>query len=204
MHDEERAEPTITIRLTLISPAPSTSLREARVDDDGPLDERGRRQARTAASALGPANCRVLSAPSLRCRQSAEALCTGGAAAKVELEPALRDCDMGTWRGRTLPDLAAAEPESVAAWTTDPAAAPHGGESIGDLCARVANWLDRLPDDTGRLLAVTEPAVIRAAVLHALSAPTHAFWRIDVPPLATAILVGRNGRWNLRLGGPLD
>lgn len=184
----------ITVRLTLIAPAPGAALRQTRIDDDAPLDERGLRQARAAAPAI-PAVGVQLCAPSLRCRQTAEAL-----GLTPTVETGLRDCDMGTWRGRTLADLAATEPDALASWTTDPAAAPHGGESVLDLCGRVATWLDHLPADSGRVLAVTEPAVIRAAVLHALSAPTPAFWRIDVPPLSATRLVGRDGRWNLRLG----
>ncbi|MEU0681325.1 MULTISPECIES: histidine phosphatase family protein [Streptomyces] len=82
---------------------------------------------------------------------------------------------------------------------TDPAATPHGGESILDLCGRVAAWLDILQADNGRVLAVAGSAVVRAAVLYALSAPPQAFRRIDVPPLSATRLVGRAGRWNLGL-----
>ena len=66
------------------------------------------------------------------------------------------------------------------------------------VCERVAAWLDALPSDAGRVLAVVEQAVARAAVVHALGAPRQAFWRIDVLPLSTVELTGRNGRWNLR------
>jgi broad specificity phosphatase PhoE len=184
----------ITVRLILVAPAPGAALRETRIDDDAPLDERGLRQARAAASTF-PAARRQLCAPSVRCRQTAEAL---GLASRIDT--GLRDVDMGSWRGRTLADLAVTEPDALASWMTDPAAAPHGGESVLDLCDRVATWLGRLLAGSGRLLAVAEPAVIRAAVLHALSAPPQAFWRIDVPPLSATRLVGRGDRWNLRLG----
>jgi broad specificity phosphatase PhoE len=67
------------------------------------------------------------------------------------------------------------------------------------LCHRVGAWLDALPPDTGRALAVTEPAVIRAAIAHALDAPPAAFWRIAVLPLSTTHLTAHNSRWNIRL-----
>ncbi|MGP3984932.1 histidine phosphatase family protein [Streptomyces sp. KR80] len=183
----------MTVRLTLVAAAASTALREVRFDDDSSLDDRAVRQARDVAAVLPSASLRY-SAPSARCRETAAAL---GLDAVVE--PALRDCDMGAWRGRTLDDLAATQPDALAAWTADPAAAPHGGESVLDLCRRVAAWLQGLPDDAGRVLAVTEPSVVRAAVVHALDAPLPAFWRIDVPPLSATRLTGQGGRWNLRL-----
>ncbi|MYX76775.1 histidine phosphatase family protein, partial [Streptomyces sp. SID3915] len=81
--------------------------------------------------------------------------------------------------------------------------APHGGEAVRDVCARVGTWLDSVARLDGRTLAVVEPEVVRAAVLHALDLPVAAFWRIDVPPLTATELSGRAARWNLRLGSPL-
>nr|BFE80044.1 hypothetical protein GCM10020093_026450 [Planobispora longispora] len=49
----------------------------------------------------------------------------------------------------------------------------------------------------GRTVAVTHPAVVRAAVVHALGAPARSFWRVDVAPLARVSLTGRGGRWRL-------
>ncbi|MER7757018.1 histidine phosphatase family protein [Kitasatospora sp. NPDC097643] len=188
----------MTVRVIFISPAIGAALRQARFDDDGPLDEGGLRSAQAAAPAL-PAADRALVSPSTRCRQTADAL---GLAAAEEA-PALRGCAMGRWRGRTLDEVSAEEPEAVLAWLTDPAAAPHGGESVRQLCARVAEWLDGAAELTGRLLVVAEPDVIRAAALHALGAPEQAFWRLDVPPLSTTELTGRAARWNLRLSASL-
>ena len=106
---------------------------------------------------------------------------------------------MGRWQGRTLDEVAAADGAGLAQWMSDPEAAPHGGESVAQLCARTAAWMDGLPDDAGRVLAVVEQAVARAALLHALGAPRQSFWRIDVPPLSAVQLTGRSGRWNLRI-----
>ncbi|MFF7728880.1 histidine phosphatase family protein [Streptomyces sp. NPDC008001] len=184
----------MTVRVMLISPAVTAS-REARFGDDGPLDAAGLRRTRGAAGAV-PAAGLVLTAPSPRCRDTAAAL---GADARAE--PALRDLDAGRWRGRGLTELSASEPGALAAWLTDPGAAPHGGESVRDVVARAGTWLDGLPD--GRVLAVTTPAVIRAALVHALALPAESFWRLDVQPLTLTELSGRGGRWNLRCGAPL-
>ncbi len=54
-------------------------------------------------------------------------------------------------------------------------------------------------DWAGLAIAVTHPAVIRAATGYALGAGPRSFWRIDVRPLARVRLHGRSGRWSLRL-----
>ncbi|KKZ69312.1 phosphoglycerate mutase [Streptomyces showdoensis] len=183
----------MTVRLTLVAPAMTTALREARFDDAGPVE------AGPAGPLTLPAGVRVVSSPSGRCRATAAAL--GLDLDSVASEPALAGCAMGRWRGRRLDELTAAEPESVAAWLGDPAAAPHGGESLRALRERVADWLDAL--EPGAVHAFAEPDVIRAAVAHALGAPESVFWRLDVRPLHAVELSGRAGRWNVRLGTPV-
>ncbi|MCX5209046.1 histidine phosphatase family protein [Kitasatospora sp. NBC_00240] len=192
----------MTVRVTLVSAAMSTALREARFDDGGPLEPAGLRQAEQAAGAL-PAGGRSYASPSPRCAATATAL-----GLRAEPAPALAGCAMGRWTGLTLAEVAAAEGEAVARWLGDPAAAPHGGESLLDLFARVAGWLDALPADApsgaerGPVTAVVEPDVVRAAALHALGVPGPAFWRLDVQPLSVTELTGRSGRWNVRWGRP--
>lgn len=116
----------------------------------------------------------------------------------------LRDCDYGRWAGRAFNDVQAQEPDAIAEWLRDPAAAPHGGESILELIARVARWLDLQCAAPERTVAITHAAVIRAAILHAIEAPPQSFWRIDVAPLSLARLSGANGRWNLASLGRIE
>ncbi|MFI2760568.1 histidine phosphatase family protein [Streptomyces echinatus] len=184
----------MTSRVFLVSPAMSVSLRQARFDDGGPLDATGAARARSAAGSL-PAAARVLVSPAERCRRTTAALGLDGVPV-----PELAGIDMGRWRGRTLDEVGAAEPEAVGRWLSDPDCAPHGGESVRDLCARVARWLADARTLEGRTLAVVEPEVVRAAVVDALGLPGAVFWRLDVPPLTVTELSGRAGRWNLRLG----
>ena len=182
----------MTVRLTFLCAAARTE-RAVRFADDA-LDERALCRAEAAAGTLPQAGT-IFTAPSLRCTGTAEAL----GWETVTAQPALRDLDMGSWYGRTLDEIAATDASGLASWLTDPEAAPHGGESVEQICDRVAAWLDALPSDAGRVLAVVEQAVARAAVVHAIGAPHQAFWRIDVPPLSTVELTGRTGRWNLRM-----
>ncbi|MEU8587629.1 histidine phosphatase family protein [Streptomyces sp. NPDC048664] len=191
----------MTCRVIFISPASSSSLRRARFDDGDPLDEAGAAQAAAAAGQLR-APGRAFVSPSVRSGQTAAALGLDAVA-----ERALAGLDVGRWRGRTLDEVAAAEPSELARWMADPDAAPHGGESVRDLCGRVAGWLAEDGESDGRTVAVVEPEVVRAVVVQVLGAPESAFWHVDVPPLAATEISGRSGRWNLRVGrvlGPSD
>lgn len=189
----------MTVRVMLISPAVNAALREARFEGDAPLDAVGARRTAAVAAADGvPRADRYVRSPSERCAQTAKAL---GLQARVE--PGFADWDMGRWRGQRLEDVGAVEPGAVSSWLTDTSAAPHGGESLADLAARVGNVLESLDGSQERLLAVVEPAVARVAVVRALGLPVETFWRLDIAPLTVTELSGRSGRWNMRCGRPL-
>ena len=102
----------------------------------------------------------ALHAPAPACRRDR------GRARAVARDPnrPLRDWDLGRWRGRTLDEVGAAEPDAIEAWLSEPGAAPHGGERLTELLARVADWLTEVAAD-GHTVAVTHPAVVRAAVV---------------------------------------
>ncbi|MFE0351566.1 histidine phosphatase family protein [Streptomyces griseoluteus] len=186
----------MTSRLVLVSPAIGPALREARFyDGSSSVDETGAARARAAAGAL-PEAARVVLSPGARCRDTAEALGLRGVVA-AELAP----LDAGRWRGRTLAEVGAVAGEAVTRWLADPDCAAPGGESVRQVCARVGRWLESVPE--GRTVAVVEPEVVRAAVVHALGLPAGAFWRLDAAPLTATELSGRSGRWNLRLGRAL-
>ena len=113
----------------------------------------------------------------------------------------MRDLDCGRWAGRDLSEIEKEEPAAVAAWLTDPEAAPHGGELIADVLRRVAGWLDGEAAVGGRIVAVTHASVIRAAILHAIGAPLTSFWHLDVAPLTLTDLRHDGARWTLRAFG---
>ena len=181
-----------TTRLTLIRHAPSAATRRSAFPLDEPPDARGLDEARGLASRLGRFDA-AWSGPTLRARQTAEAL-----GLDPTVAPELDECDFGTWRGRTLAELHAEDPAAVAAWMEDPAAAPHGGESLLALLERVGGWLSARAGDGERVVAVTHAGVIRAAVVCALDAPPLAFWRLDVAPLSRTVLHAHEGRWTVR------
>jgi broad specificity phosphatase PhoE len=66
------------------------------------------------------------------------------------------------------------------------------------LIRRVAAWCDGPERGEGRVLAITHPAVMRAALVHALGAGAAAYWRIDVAPLSRLILSRQGANWRLQ------
>lgn len=188
----------MTVRLELICHAPTVGTRRAEFAANQPMDEHAKDDARRlAASDRFLERARravVVRGPSPACVGTAAALTLEAAS-----EDALADWNLGAWRGRTLDEVHRERPGDVLAWLTDPTAIPHGGESLEQLHDRVSAWLDSIVGHPGRVIAVTPPALIRAAVVHVLSAPIHSFWRVDVDPLSITRLSGRERRWTLNL-----
>lgn len=156
-------------------------------------------RARGIASSL-PGRCVAVSGPERACRETAAAL---GLAAEVV--PRLAACDVGAWKGRSLEEIAVSDPAGLAAWMSDPDAAPHGGERLSVFSRRAAAWLEAMAvDGEGFVVAIVDAGVVKAAVVHALEAPLNAFWRVDVAPLTVTELHGHAGRWTLsRANAPL-
>ncbi|OBI04770.1 histidine phosphatase family protein [Mycobacterium scrofulaceum] len=175
---------TEVVRLVLVSHAMTDAMACARFPLDEPLSDVGRGQVKH----VGLKPKKHLAAPERRACETAELL---GLDASVE--PRLADIDYATWRGQAREAI---DPRDLEVWLTDPGRAPHGGESIVDLIERVAAWLKSVSQPT---VAVTHPAVIRAAVLLALAAPPKSFWRIDIAPVSHTVMHLRDGRWTLRL-----
>lgn len=188
----------MTNRLKLLCHAPTSAIRIAAFPADEPVDSQGLQKLASFSGRLGHVD-RCWTSPALRAGQTAAVLHLD-----ATTEPLLRDCDYGTWTGRTLEDVQAHEPEAVAEWLGNPEAAPHGGESIVDLLNRAAAWLDVQSQAEGKVVAVTHAAVIRAIVLHAIKATPLSFWRIDIAPLSVTTLSGNQGRWSLASIGMLQ
>ena len=173
--------------LTLISHAPTEAQRSGRFHADGDGV-----QLTTGQPLVLPRGSIGLTGPELRATQTAQLL-----GLRPTVEPALRDCDFGRWKGVSLKALQRDEAELLQVWMNDPQSAPHGGESIADVCRRVADWLEGFTAP-GHWVAVTHPMIIRAAMLHVLQCPLSAFHRIDVQPLSPLHL-GHYGLWRVKL-----
>ena len=178
-----------TTRLTLICHARTVSQKLACFPTNGPVENRGLASG-ALAERFNPAR-RLIGAPELRTRQTAAWF-----GADAQIDEALRDCDWGRWHGKSIKDLQRSEEAGLQAWLEDHHATPHGGESVAQLCERVAQWLASLQSTPGHVVAVTHPFVIRAALIHVMRGS--AFHDIDVEPLSMVEL-RFTGRWRLRL-----
>lgn len=186
------------LRLTLICHGATAATRRSTFPANEPLERPPAVGDRRLRGLLRRVD-RACTSPALRARQTAMAL-----GLEAEQEPAVRDMDYGRWAGRTLMEVQADEPGDLRATLEDPHAAPHGGESQAELLMRISDWLAGLSAGSGHVAVVTHAAVVRAALLTALDAPLHAFWRVDVPPLSLTDLRHDGRRWAVRgVGIPL-
>ncbi|GAA2527994.1 hypothetical protein GCM10010201_28600 [Pilimelia columellifera subsp. columellifera] len=184
----------------LVCHAPTAAVRRAVCGGgDEHLDEGGRAAAlialapRAGRSPFGRPGL-VVSSPALAARQTVEL-----AGLEAEVTPALRDLDLGRWRGLSWPQVIEADPDGAAAWLGDPDAAPHGGESVRAAGRRVADWLGGTDELLGPVVAVTHPTVVRLAVVHALGLPVTAWTRLDAAPLSITRLSRGTSGWRLLL-----
>lgn len=185
----------MTARLTLICHASTDAVRKAAFPADEPIDRRDEADAAELAKRLPHAD-QCWTSPELRTRQTAQLLKLDALAL-----PELRDCDYGAWTGHTFEQILGGDPKSIEAWLRDPAAVPHGGESLASMMQRVAHWLDGEKAADRRSILVTHASIVRAAIVHAIDAGPKSFWRIDVAPLSVTRLSGNDGRWNLVSAG---
>ncbi|WP_327143914.1 histidine phosphatase family protein [Nocardia sp. NBC_01327] len=173
------------LRLDLVSHGMTEAMRKARFPVDEPLTEAGRR----AVAACGRLHAaRVLTAPERRAVETATVMGLTGAE-----DSRLRDLDAGAWRGG---ELMSVPKEDLYLWLTDPGYRGHGGESVADVVERTGEWMADIAVEGEPTIAITHPAIIRAALLVTLDAPAKSFWRIDVPPVSVTRLHYR-GEWTL-------
>jgi len=181
----------VNTRLTWICHGATAASRKGQFPLDEPLESKAVEEAGSMAAL--PRADRIVTSPALRAHQTAEAL-----RLEAGIDPALRDCDYGRWAGKAIVAIEAEEPENLVVWMTDPEAAPHGGESLFDLRARIAGWMDGQSALGGHVIAVSHVAIIRAAMTHVLQTPLSSFWLSDVEPLAIVRMTSNGRRWSLR------
>jgi broad specificity phosphatase PhoE len=150
---------------------------------DVPLSDDGRREAERAARTLAGVHLAAVVSSGLARTEYLAAALRHGRRLERRDDSALRELERGAWAGLSLAELEARSPGALAAWFEAAShARPPGGESLGDLAARVgprvAHWVH---DHAGSALAlVTHGWVIRVLVCRALRAPLELAPRLDV------------------------
>jgi broad specificity phosphatase PhoE len=188
------------LRLSLLTPAPTTAHYQARfaADEEGiePLAERAIER---LVGALGRRIDAVWHGPE---RRNAETVAGLGLTGHSSTD--LRAWSVGEWQGQSIEQLAARDAVGLAAWRRDPHAAPPGGESLTELLQRVGHWTDSLRGTDARWVVIADAAVLRAIIVHVLQAPPATFWRIDLAPLSLALVQHAGDEWRLRQLGPVN
>lgn len=163
-------------------------MRSACFPAEEPADQAALARASALAGTLGGRASFV--APAQAARQTAAAM---------GLEPvvvgALAEADHGRWSGLPYHQVGSEEPEALVRWLADPHAAPHGGESVAAMAARVSAWLESVPP--GPSVVVCDAGVIRAALAVALGLGPLATTRFDLAPLSTTELTATRGGWRV-------
>ncbi|HEY9594384.1 MAG TPA: histidine phosphatase family protein [Spirochaetia bacterium] len=140
--------------------------------ENSPLTDLGRRQARLAGQALAP--YRIAHSFCSDTGRVAETVAAMREANPSLPEPRrdtrLRELHYGAWEGMLQTEIEAAYPDLYRTYVTSPATfrAP-GGESFGDLQERFVGFFrETVPIDDGNVLVVTHGGVVRVAVLFLL------------------------------------
>jgi broad specificity phosphatase PhoE len=131
---------------------------------DPPLSPLGEEQAYDAAKRLKAGDfSRVLSSDLCRARRTADILAEA-LGLPVEVDPDLREIDVGDWQGLTRAEIRARAPGALADWSEGRSESTPGGELRADLTDRARAVLLRVAGEAGageRVLLVSHGALIR-------------------------------------------
>ncbi|WP_432507554.1 bifunctional RNase H/acid phosphatase [Kineococcus arenarius] len=173
----------------------STSLTEqrrlsGRYGEDPELSEAGREEARRVAECAEVRGAGVVITSTMRrSRQTAEAIAerTG---AQVLVDPQWDETDFGEWDGSTAAEVVRRWPAEFAAWSTDPAVAPPGGEALVEVERRVQRAAAALRTRWAgeRVVLVTHGDPLRALLRECLGCGSHMQRRIRVDPASRTLL----------------
>jgi len=156
---------------------------------DSPLTELGYRQAALLGEVLASrltTPCRFVSSPLLRAMETAEAIADASARAGrpgtppgVSVDRRFVEIDYGELDGIAPSDL---PPGLWDRWRSDATWRPPGGETLGEVNARVAAACDELAPEAARcdVVIVSHVSPIKAAVIWALGGEPELSWRLSL------------------------
>jgi ribonuclease H / adenosylcobalamin/alpha-ribazole phosphatase len=159
--------------------------------NDLPLDETGRAQAQAIArhvSRMGPVDI-VLSSPLRRACETAAAI-VGRVGGRVEVVDDLVEMEFGEWEGLTLADAHLKWPDVITDWLAGVDIAPPGGESFGEVEARVIPAVQRIVDRYRglRIVAVSHVTPIKTLLRIALSAPQQTMFKFHLDTASLSVI----------------
>ncbi|OYY95509.1 MAG: hypothetical protein B7Y41_03120 [Hydrogenophilales bacterium 28-61-23] len=163
---------------------------------DDAMTRQGLEQVREAVARLAtPAFDRIASSPYRRCLDFARAY-ADETETPLDVIESFREMSFGAWEGLTPGEAARLDPELHRLFRGSAGTvAPPGGETVGQLSARVnAGWDAWLRDsDGGHRLLVTHAGVMRVLLMGLLGMPHSHAYRVALPEAAyfrVSILAG--------------
>ena len=106
--------------------------------------------------------------------------------------PLLREIHFGEWEGQTFNEIEKTWGNEISAWLDDPFhVAPPGGETLGQVCARMHSFLEQLAGQVSegkRIAAVTHGGSIRALLYQVLNLDHSSFWDIKIDNASVSLL----------------
>lgn len=168
-----------------------------------PLNDEGRAQARATGEWLRPLAgdlTRIVSSPVRRTRETAEEL-AALLSLEVSVEPGVAEMEFGSWDGLTYAEVHERFPDDLSSWLGDLDAAPHGGESLRAVQARVREGRDRLlAAHAGEtVVVVSHVTPIKVLVADAVGASLDAAYRMELAPASVTVLSYFDAHPQLRL-----
>lgn len=164
---------------------------------DIPLSEVGLAQARALGTRLaGVPIARAVASPLVRARRTAELALGEARLGLLQLDPDLREIGHGDWEGLLASEIAARDPQRLAAWRQAPDTVQMpgpGGESLRQVQDRAWLALARACAGLGAdevLLVVAHDAVNRVLLARVLGIPLARLWSFRQAPTTLNLLEG--------------
>lgn len=154
---------------------------------DVPLSASGRTQAAAVARRLAdltPAVTAVVTSPLSRCVDTAAVIVAAVGAPPIVVDEDLVECDFGQWEGLTYGEVRQRWPAELAGWQRDTGVAPPGGESFGQVSARVRRAVVRLREAYPRtgVVVVSHVSPLKLMLRDALAAGDAFLRRLYLDP----------------------
>ncbi|MBC7263865.1 MAG: histidine phosphatase family protein [Chloroflexi bacterium] len=171
-----------------------------RGQEDIPLNETGRQQARRVAYRLknDPITA-IYASPLRRSIQTAEII-AASRDLDVQIDDAFLDIHYGTWAGLSPAEVAARDAEMYRLWLTAPHLAhPPKGECLEDVRARVLRGIERivLRYPRATVVVVGHQVVNKVLLCAVLGLDGSAFWRIRQDNACINIFIVENSTYEV-------
>jgi probable phosphoglycerate mutase len=168
---------------------------------DSPLDQIGRAQAEAAAIAVAPMQADILVSSDLSRARDTAAAVAAESGLEVQIDPRLREINLGEWEGLTRAEARAQFPDEYARWQAGEDARRGSGETYAEAGARavecINEWLT-LAGPGSLMVAVTHGGTSRATIGTLLDMHPDTWWRLSPQSNCRWSLLADIGRgWRL-------